>query len=257
MILWTLQFSKWRKRSWWSLVAFSIGHFLQIVISICLLAALCYRLETSRNHLQEVNSKTHLIFSWQKPSFRYRMLVLRSAPELPPQQLWRAISLFDKWMSLLVLPLLTVLMKNNVALDRLLMLIRPQREELLFGPLGLRAVHEKSSPWLKMAGRIEKGMKKTTNQKASRGSWFSPPGRKTFPTAVSLGASQLSLQSLLLDLSNEGESLNFFSIEKNNWQCPPDDKTSLWGHQQQKEIKLFSRILAFFFWKARQEGTKG
>lgn len=33
---------------------------------------------------------------------------------------------------------------------------------------------------------------------------------------MSLGASQLSLQSLLLDLSNEGGSLNFFSIEKNN-----------------------------------------
>lgn len=71
-------------------------------------------------------------------------------------------------MSLLVLLLLAVLMNNKVALDRLVMLIRPQREELLFGPLGFRVVHEKSSPLIDNDRKDRKGNeKKPTNQKAS------------------------------------------------------------------------------------------
>ena len=117
--------------------------------------------EISRIHLQEVNSKRHLIFAWQNESFRYCSPVLNDAPELPTLQPWRVVCLFHKQMSLLVLPLLTILMNNNVELDRLPVLIRLHMKELLPGHLGLRAMHEKSRLWLKMAGKIERRKKRS------------------------------------------------------------------------------------------------
>lgn len=132
-----------------------------------------YSREISRIHLQEVNSKRHLIFAWHNESFRYCSPVLNDALELPPLQPWRVVCLFHKQMSLLVLLLLTILMNNNVELDRLPMLIRLHMKELLPGHLGLRAMHEKSHLWLKMAGTIERKKKE-----ASWTSYFNPEGRK-------------------------------------------------------------------------------
>lgn len=68
---------------------------------------------------------------------------LNDALELPPLQPRRVICLFPKQMSLLVLPSLTILMNNNVELERLPMLIRLHMKELLLGHVGLRAMHEK------------------------------------------------------------------------------------------------------------------
>lgn len=120
-------------------------------------------------------------------------------------------------MSLLVLLLLAVLMNNKVALDRLVMLIRPQREERLFGPLGFRVVHEKSFPLIENDRTDRKRNEKKNHQQTKK--LAEPLGsalgkKSSFPTSVNLVALQLSLRSL--DLSNEGESLQFFSIEKNN-----------------------------------------